>query len=48
MANTVDPEQTSRSVASNLGLHSLLRPVYEICKVSTVHQFYHLRNFKTP
>ena len=28
VANTVDPDQTSRSVASDLGLHCLLRPVF--------------------
>ena len=27
MANTVDPDQTPHSVASDLGLHCLLRPV---------------------
>ena len=28
MANSVDPDQTPRSAASDLGLHCLLRPVY--------------------
>ena len=27
MANSVDPDETRRSVASHLGLHCLLRPV---------------------
>ena len=28
MANSVDPDQMPHSVASDLGLHCLLRPVY--------------------
>ena len=27
MANSVDPDETPRTVASHLGLHCLLRPV---------------------
>ena len=27
MANSVDPDQTPRSAASDLGLHCLLRPI---------------------
>ena len=32
MANNVDPDQTSRSATSDLGLHCLLRPVGSISK----------------
>ena len=35
MANSVDPDQTPRSAASDLGLRSLLRPVY--CNSSDKH-----------
>ena len=37
MAIGVDPDQTPRSVASDLGIHSLLRPACKVRKVSTVH-----------
>ena len=33
MANSVDPDQTPHSAASDLGLHCLLRPVYYDTKV---------------
>ena len=36
VANSVDPDQTSRSAASDLGLHYLLRPVFRIRRVSTI------------
>ena len=36
MANNVDPDQTPRSAASDLGLHYLLRPVCSKYLGSTV------------
>ena len=37
MANSVDPEQTPRSVASDQGLHSLLKTVCPIIWVITIY-----------
>ena len=39
MANSVDPDQTLHSVASDLGIHSLLRPVVPIYRIITVYNF---------
>ena len=36
VANSVDPDQTPRSAASDLRLHCLLRLSFRICRVSTV------------
>ena len=46
VANSVNPDQTPRSAASDLGLHCLLRLVCPKIRVSTVVQS--IRNFEPP
>ena len=36
MANSVDPGQTPQSVASDMGLHLLQRPICPVLRVNTV------------
>ena len=36
MANSVDPDHTPPSAASDLGLHCLIRPTVPILRINTV------------
>ena len=49
-SNTVDPNQTPRSLASDLGIHGLFRPIYilGVNVVSELNQFVALGGHSFP